>query len=113
MIFRKNYYQCLKELENNKILLLIGARQVGKTTILKQLMHTIGNTLPTYFLNLEDPDIKHLLNTHPNKIFEITGSTPREKQVIFIDEIQYLKDPNNILKYLYDEYKNSIKLIVS
>ncbi|MCG2711496.1 MAG: ATP-binding protein, partial [Candidatus Omnitrophica bacterium] len=32
---------------------------------------------------------------------------------IFVDEIQYLKNPTNFLKYIYDEFKDKIKLIVS
>jgi predicted AAA+ superfamily ATPase len=32
---------------------------------------------------------------------------------VFIDEIQYLANPSNFLKYVYDEYKSKIKLIVS
>ncbi len=32
---------------------------------------------------------------------------------VFIDEIQYLKNPSNFLKYIFDQYKSKIKLIVS
>lgn len=113
MKIRKIFNKLFQEIDNNLILLLIWARQVGKTTILKQLRDKIKNNTTTYFLNLEDPEIKALLNTHPNKLFEITWSNENEKQVIFIDEIQYLKDPTNFLKYIYDEYKDNIKLIVS
>lgn len=91
----------------------MGARQVGKTTLLKQIRDYIWSTKKTYFLNLEDIDVKKLLNTHPNKLFDITGSNSKDKQVIFIDEVQYLEDPANFLKYIYDEYKDTIKLIVS
>ncbi len=35
-----------------------------------------------------------------------------KKIIIFIDEIQYLKNPKSFLKYIYDNYKN-IKFIVS
>jgi predicted AAA+ superfamily ATPase len=39
---------------------------------------------------------------------------PRDKKVIvFVDEIQYLKNPSNFLKYFYDEHRENIKLIVS
>jgi predicted AAA+ superfamily ATPase len=113
MVIRKIYHHCLQELSNDLILLIVWARQIGKTTILKQLQHTLQDGHTTYFLNLEDPDIKSLLNIHPNKLFEITGSTPQTQQYIFIDEIQYLDNPTNFLKYIYDEYKGKVKLIVS
>ena len=32
---------------------------------------------------------------------------------MFIDEIQYLANPTNFLKFIYDEYKDKIKLFVS
>lgn len=110
---RKIYNNILKELDNNLIILLIWARQVWKTTILKQINEYIKRKEKTYFLNLEDPEIKNLINIHPNKLFEITWSKSTDKQIIFIDEIQYLNNPTNFLKYIYDEYKDNIKLIVS
>lgn len=112
-MIRKIFYKIQDELENNLILLLIWARQVGKTTVLKQLRESISSGQKTYFLNLEDPDIKKALNIHPNKIFEIIWSNSAEKQIVFIDEIQYLDNPTNFLKYLYDEYKDTLKLVVS
>jgi len=112
-MIRKIFYQIQDELENNLILLLIWARQVGKTTVLKQLREYISWEQKTYFLNLEDFDIKTILNIHPNKIFEIIWSNSTEKQIVFIDEIQYLDNPTNFLKYLYDEYKDTLKLVVS
>jgi predicted AAA+ superfamily ATPase len=45
---------------------------VGKTTLLKQLKNNFKDNIKTYFLNLEDPDIKNTLNIHPNKLFGIT-----------------------------------------
>jgi predicted AAA+ superfamily ATPase len=33
--------------------------------------------------------------------------------VIFVDEVQYLKNPSNFLKLLYDEYNENLKLVVS
>lgn len=113
MKVRKIFNNLQKELQNSLILLLIGSRQVGKTTVLKQLQKAIWDTKQNFFLNLEDPEIKKLLNTHPNKLFEITGSKPADSQIIFIDEIQYLDNPTNFLKYLYDEYKETVKLVVS
>ncbi|MEF2174957.1 MAG: ATP-binding protein [Candidatus Absconditabacteria bacterium] len=110
---RKIFHNLLKEIDNNQIILLIGARQVGKTTLMKQVRERISKSYDTYFLNLEDPDIKSNLNTHPNKLFDITGTKNTDKQVIFIDEIQYLDNPTNFLKYIFDEYKDNVKLYVS
>lgn len=110
---RKIFDKIKNELDNPLILLLIWARQVGKTTLLKQLRDTISSTRKTYFINLEAPDIRKLLDIHPNRIFEVTGATSDQPHIIFIDEIQYLHDPTTFLKYLYDAYKDTIKLVVS
>jgi len=36
-----------------------------------------------------------------------------KKVILFIDEIQYLRDPTNFLKYHYDLNRDSIKFVVS
>jgi predicted AAA+ superfamily ATPase len=54
-----------------------------------------------------------LLNIHPFKLFEITEIDRKEQQIIFVDEVQLLKNPSNFLKLIYDEYNENIKLVVS
>lgn len=113
-IIRDATIRAQKYLENDDILLFIGARQAGKTTILKQLQsHIELYNRPTHFITLEDPDYLPLLNKSPKNLFKIFSFDERQKTVVFIDEIQYLSRPSNFLKFLHDEYKNRIKLIVS
>lgn len=97
------------------IFLLIGPRQAGKTVILKQVQrHLDQRDEQTFFLNLEDPDYLRLLNETPKNLFSIVPiSTLKKRAVVFLDEIQYLNDPSRFLKYLYDEYRDRLKLIVS
>lgn len=101
--------------DSDEILLFIGPRQAGKTTILKQLQEytETHRREPQFFLNLEDPDYRALLNQSPKNIFRIFPIDRQRRSVLFIDEVQYLHDPSNALKYLYDEYKGQIKLCVS
>lgn len=107
-IEEKHYLDC------DEILLLIGARQAGKTTVLKILKEKVeAKGFKTFFFNLEDPDYLRLLNQTPKNLFQISPIDLSAKTVIFIDEIQYLSNPTNFLKYIYDEYKGKIKLIVS
>ncbi len=104
----------LKYLGNDQILLLIGARQVGKTTILRQIKtHLEVQSLQTHFINLEDPEYLALINESPKNLFKILSINLESKSYIFIDEIQYLDNPSNFLKYFYDEYGEKMKLIVS
>ena len=101
-----------KYLETPEILIFVGPRQAGKTTILHQLEKEIKDK-PYFFLNLEDKEIANFLNLSPKNIFQVLPLDLKKKTFIFIDEIQYLKDPTNFLKYLYDQYQEKLKLIVS
>lgn len=104
----KNY------LEGDEIILLIGARQAGKTTILHQIEDILREKKHNYyFLNLEDPDYLSLLNQSPKNLFKIFPLNNIRRVFLLIDEIQYLKNPSNFLKYFYDEYHGKIKIIAS
>jgi len=103
-----------KYLDSEEILLFIGARQAGKTTVLKQIMERLKNQkAKSYFLNLEDPEYLDLLNKNPKNLFKILPLDLKKRNFVFIDEIQYLSTPSNFLKYIFDEHKQNIKLIVS
>lgn len=113
-IIRDITKKAVKYLKDPEILLFIGARQVGKTTILKQLKDIlIKEKKPVYFLNLEDLEYLDFLNKSPKNLLKIFTLDLNITNYIFIDEIQYLKNPSNFLKYIYDEYNGKIKLIVS
>lgn len=101
-------------LPREEILLIIGARQAGKTTILHQLEKILKDQRKTtYFLNLEDPDYLALLNQSPKKLFSIFPFDLSQKSYLLLDEVQYLADPSNFLKFMFDEYKEKIKIIAS
>jgi len=103
----------LKNLEKDNILLIVGARQVGKSTLLKEVarqLHT--RNLSVYKMTLEDPELLSLLNDHPENIFRYVPKR-KNRTYILLDEIQYLRDPSNFLKYIYDLYHETIKLIVT
>ncbi len=113
-LFRETTEKAKKYLTNDEILLFIGARQTGKTTILRQIEEYLKNQRQqTHFLNLEDPDYLTLLNESPKNIFKIFPIDLKEKCYLFLDEVQYLKNPSNFLKYLFDEYHGKIQLLVS
>lgn len=103
-----------KYIQTDDILLFIGARQVGKTTILRQIQKELKEQdKPCNFINLEDPDYLELLNKSPKNLFKIFTLDLSKRNYIFIDEIQYLKKPSHFLKYFYDEYKGKIKILAS
>jgi len=103
--------------------IITGPRQCGKTTLLRAIMNEMmeeGQLV--HFLTFEDRDILSAINRHPEEIFSFT---PRPAQItnttrdtdkihyLFIDEVQYADDPSNFLKYLYDEYREKLKIIAT
>lgn len=102
-------------LDTSDILLFYWARQVWKTSLMKYIQENYykDNSL---FFNLENPEYLDLLNKNPDHFIRYLKSyhswNEKEKITIFIDEVQYLDNPTNFLKYIYDDY-NNIKLIVS
>src|SRR3989338_1387995 len=112
MLIKRDLTLKIKEyLEKEEILLIVGPRQAGKTTIMKDIEQGIkGNS---HFLNLEDPDYLSLLNSSPKNLFTIFPFDLTKKIFLFIDEIQYLDNPSNFLKYFFDEYRGKIKIIAS
>lgn len=102
-------------LSKKHISLIVGPRQVGKTTLMLQLHNDLKNkSEASFFLSLEDKETRLAFDEHPERLFMYIPPVNHEKRYyVFIDEIQYLKDPSNFLKYHYDKYNTIIKFIVS
>lgn len=103
-----------KYLDTDQALIFVGPRQAGKTFVLRQLEERIkarGET--SYFLNLEDPDYLKLLNQSPKNLFRIFPIDLKKKTFVLIDEVQYLDNPTNFLKFFFDEYGGKIKILAS
>ena len=105
-----------KWLFEKEIIILNGPRQIGKTSLLKlikkQLLDQSVSKKNIFYLNLEELDILDDLNKNPENLLKyITDSD--NKNYFFIDEIQYLDNPSNFLKHLYDKYSDKIKIITT
>lgn len=102
-----------KVLLREEFIIISGARQTGKTSVLLMLKNQLEekNYSCRYF-NLENPEYLNFFNRHP---FNLLEAAPKAKtrQYIFIDEIQYLDDPSNFLKLLFDEKREQVKIIAS
>jgi len=113
-IIRDLTLEIRKDLLKNEIILVVGSRQSGKTTLLHQLEEIIKTKNKIcHFLNLEDPEYLSLLNKSPKNLLKIFSFNLKQKNFVLIDEVQYLNNPTNFLKYFYDEYKNKIKIIAT
>ncbi len=104
----------ISKVETPEVLLITGARQTGKTTALKQIHDKLKKAgKDVYYLTLEDPEYLRLLNEHPDRIWQIIHPNNKERQIVLIDEIQYLANPSHFLKYHYDVNLDKLKLIVT
>jgi predicted AAA+ superfamily ATPase len=101
-------------LQRDKIIMIMGARQVGKTSLLNSLRdYLVRKDTLCYFLTMEDSELLQLCNNHPRMLLEYARPKANAKTYYCIDEIQYLSNPTNFLKYLYDMHHGQIQLIVT
>jgi predicted AAA+ superfamily ATPase len=109
-------------LEPENIVLLTGARQTGKTSLLYLLIRQLWNNgVPPsqiIYFDLENIyDFSLLQNLKDfNDFWQILKDrgVDRQKRVfVFIDEVQHLEKPSSFLKYLHDHYKPGLKFIVT
>ena len=107
-----------KHLKKPQHTVLIGARQLGKTTLVKQLVQYLQEKKEVvHFITFENPTILNAINEHPNNLFnfttDIAAIADGQTMFVIIDEVQYANNPTNFLKFLYDEYSPKLKLIVT
>ena len=95
-----------KLLDAPEIIAVLGARQVGKTTLMKRIFDTIDDT--KIFLDFEDPEIAGLFD---EDIKTFAKLYVKNHNFVFLDEFQYSKNGGRNLKFLYDTYKK--KFLVS
>ena len=106
MIERILEQQILAKINTNKAIILLGSRQVGKTTLLKSLFE---NSSETIWLNADEPDIQAIFANISSKRFEaIIGN----KKMIIIDEAQRIPDIDLKMKLITDQLP-SIQLIAT
>lgn len=96
-----------KKLKKQKVLLVFGARRVGKTHLIKQFLK---NRKESYvYLNGEDIQTHELLSRQSVENYrQLMG----DKKLLFIDEAQKIQQIGEKLKLMVDEIEN-LKVIVS
>jgi predicted AAA+ superfamily ATPase len=94
-----------EKLHKGKVIIVIGPRQVGKTTLINELLKSES----FLFLDGDDPTVRELLNS-PNT--EQLKSILGNYSLVFIDEAQRIKDIGITLKIIHDRFKD-VQLLVS
>ncbi len=116
MIRKRNIYKELfEQRKERKISLLIGARQVGKTTLLKQLFEEISKKEKCLFLDLDIFSNFEKVSSFENFLNTLKLNNYSEKTkmfYLFLDEFQRYSDLSKIMKNVYDNLKN-VKIYAS
>jgi predicted AAA+ superfamily ATPase len=116
---KKYYFWCMNEIRiprifENKIsaklfkgktIVLIGARQIGKTTLIREILED----REFLFLDGDDPLVRRQL-TNPNtkQIETLLGNS----KIVFIDEAQRIENIGITAKIIHDQFKD-VQLILS
>ena len=88
------------ETSKNKVILLIGQRQVGKTYELKRIEQQFNDVL---YFDFEDINNQKLFTPAVSILESIIGDK-NKKRLLLLDEIQYLEQAGSVLKLLHDHF---------
>lgn len=105
-MFKRTLYNKIKaKLGSGKAIILIGPRQVGKTTLLKKVIQNNDHL----FLDADDPTVRSILtDANTEQLKSIIGNN----KVIFIDEAQRIKGIGLTVKIIIDQF-NNVQVLLS
>ncbi len=90
-----------KRLFKGKVIILLGARQVGKTTLIENILSDLD--YPVIELNGDEADVRELLaDTTSTRLRAIVG----KNKIVFIDEAQRISNIGLTLKLMCDKLKD-------
>jgi uncharacterized protein len=122
-IQRNIHHEIKNHLKRKEYTIITGSRQCGKTSLLQAIYRELKEAGQTVgYITLEDQDILSAIKAHPEEVFTYTprpkkildNAEPEDKRVfLFIDEVQYAADPSHFLKYLYDVYRENLKIVAT
>jgi Predicted ATPase (AAA+ superfamily) len=110
---RLHYYPRLsKYMSTEEILLILGARRTGKSTLIYQLISSLelpeNEAMSVLYINLDEPVFQSRSESAvllSGIIEDHIAATKKERYYIFLDEIQNFKYWTQTLKTLYDTDK--------
>ena len=112
LINREIFTKIMDFLELPDIVILMGMRQTGKTSLLLMTIDHLLKTVPEtnlFYFSLEDSLVLDSFNKNQKELEKIIGAQKIDDKYscyIFIDEVQHLNDPTRFLKYYHDNFSN-------
>jgi len=109
------YYDIFPHINHKNALVITGMRQVGKTTLMRQIFEEIQEK-PKIWLDLDNPlDQKVFEDIDYGNIYlrlaKMAEKPENERLFVFIDEIQNFPEITKVMKYLIDHL--GVKFIVT
>ncbi|PIP61668.1 hypothetical protein COW99_02760 [Candidatus Roizmanbacteria bacterium CG22_combo_CG10-13_8_21_14_all_38_20] len=99
------FYELVKHIYHKNALLITGMRQVGKTTLMRQIFDEVNE--PKLWFDFDNPlDQKTFEDIDYKVIYKrIVGMSSKKGRIsVFIDEIQNFPEVTQVIKYLIDHY---------
>ncbi len=114
MYKRALFYDILPQLEHKNAIVITGMRQVGKSTLMKQLAQAWDGKY--VWFDLDNPLDQLLFENQDYNAIErdlraVAKASDGERFLVCIDEIQNFPEITKVIKYLIDHYR--IKFIVT
>ncbi len=111
---RAIFQEIIEYLGKKEALVITGMRQVGKTTLMRQVFDSLESQAKLWF-DFENPlEVKNFEDIDYDNIYKRLLSltdNKSERIFVFIDEIQIFPEITKIIKYLIDHYQ--VKFIVT
>lgn len=102
--------QIKQKLFNGKVIIIVGARQTGKTTLALEILNGVAVQNARKIFNCDNPGDREML---ANKNIEFLDRLIGKATVILIDEGQKTENVGQTLKLMVDYYKNKKQIIVT
>lgn len=104
IVIKRNYYEKISQSLGKKgITILIGARQVGKTTLLRKIIQDITQKGDlAIYLNLDIEDDASFFESQQKLLSRIRLEFGEKPGYVFIDEIQQKENAGRFLKGIFD-----------
>lgn len=121
---RGDFFTLKKEVEDKAVTILTGPRQVGKTTLMYQLIYELiaSGKVPkrVIYMQMDDTSLPNIteealedsLDVYSRYILKEPLNRIKDTVYVFLDEIQHLENWSGILKTLYDR-KYNMKFFLS
>ncbi len=99
MIKRKLLNNLVQQCFKGKVIMLLGARQVGKTTLLRTLTQTIGKQFKWF--NADEADIYRAFSDADTST-QLMALIGNDTELVIIDEAQQINEIGKKIKLIYD-----------